>query len=76
MEAGAELKFITELIDKQFERVETLFREGEISDKMYQEQTLALINKLNILVVEEVMADDVTLTPIAPHRKFPVVLGE
>lgn len=73
-----ELRVITDLIDKQFERVETLFREGEITEDTYQKLTLSLINKLNILSVEEVMQEDDgagNQTPVAKNQ-FPIVLGE
>ncbi len=50
-----ELDIIANLMDKQLNRIDELFRDGLIEEETYKVLTLALINKINIMAVEEVM---------------------
>lgn len=76
-EQESELRYITELIDRQFARIDELFQGGYFEEDTYKELTLALINKINIIAVEEVLTkeDDVASNQ-TPAHKFPIVLGE
>ena len=57
------LQYITEVIDKQFDRLKTLLEDGLIEENTYQSLALALTNKLNIVAVEEVLVEESTKEP-------------
>lgn len=54
----SELSLLVDLIDTQFQRIDDLFRDGNIEETTYETLTLALINKINIIAVEEVLTTD------------------